>query len=552
MSAILLRIRTWWETADRTQRVVTVFGSLLLIAMVMGTIYLSSRPRMDVLYGGLSPADQGMLITELQSRGIPYRQDSQGNVLIPANQIVETRALLASAGKSPTSGHIGNESLTGIGVGTTPNVEAQRLRAALEGELARSIETFKGVQSARVHITLGNDSPFAAERRPPSASIAVTSDAGVGIGLAEGEAIARLVASGVAGMSASDVTVIKDGQILHDASSMAGAAGSADKRLQAQIAEQRRRATELQRNLDLVFGPGNTVVTVDLELDFDEKTTVSQERTPSETPVLSETNTETMRGTDMAAGALAGTPSNVPAQATPPSGGSSGQQYEGTRKALQFESNQRNTTNKEAAGDLLRMAINVVVDSATVTDVAKVTQYLQGYLGPLANDPRFTANVTAIEFDRKTQTESQKASAAAAGSQRIQQLISLLPIFALLFVGFLVVKSLGKVAQSQTVSIEALPDGRLAVQSGAPGGVGGALGSGSATAGIGGSPGAEGDLGEGGGGGGLLYRSTDGTTEIEVISEKVNVPLEQIKKMSLDRPSAVAMLVQSWMLEDRR
>ena len=38
---------------------------------------------------------------------------------------------------------------------------------------------------------------------------------------------------------------------------------------------------------------------------------------------------------------------------------------------------------------------------------------------------------------------------------------------------------------------------------------------------------------------------------IKGISRKVNVPLEQIKKMSSDRPETVAMLIKGWLLEER-
>jgi flagellar biosynthesis/type III secretory pathway M-ring protein FliF/YscJ len=39
---------------------------------------------------------------------------------------------------------------------------------------------------------------------------------------------------------------------------------------------------------------------------------------------------------------------------------------------------------------------------------------------------------------------------------------------------------------------------------------------------------------------------------IESIAERVDVPLEQIKKMSQERPDVVAMLLKSWLLEERR
>jgi flagellar biosynthesis/type III secretory pathway M-ring protein FliF/YscJ len=39
---------------------------------------------------------------------------------------------------------------------------------------------------------------------------------------------------------------------------------------------------------------------------------------------------------------------------------------------------------------------------------------------------------------------------------------------------------------------------------------------------------------------------------VKGITAKVNVPLEQIKRMCQDRPEAVAMLIKGWLLEEKR
>jgi flagellar biosynthesis/type III secretory pathway M-ring protein FliF/YscJ len=40
--------------------------------------------------------------------------------------------------------------------------------------------------------------------------------------------------------------------------------------------------------------------------------------------------------------------------------------------------------------------------------------------------------------------------------------------------------------------------------------------------------------------------------DIESIKKKVDVPLEQIRKMSRNNPEAVAMLLKSWMMEESK
>src|SRR5688572_25279782 len=107
MGGILLKLRTWWETADRTQRVVTVFGSALLVILLFGTMMFASRPKMALAYGGLTPADQGKVVAEIQKIGIPVEYDLMGNVRVPSDRVAEAQAMLAKNGVAPASGHLG-------------------------------------------------------------------------------------------------------------------------------------------------------------------------------------------------------------------------------------------------------------------------------------------------------------------------------------------------------------------------------------------------------------------------------------------------------------
>ena len=105
MAAVLLRLRTWWETADQTQKVVSIFGSLLLVVILGATFYFAGRPKMEVLFRDLSPQEQSSVVDELTKAGIALEYDRSGLVMVPSNKIAEAQAKLAGAGKLPTSGH---------------------------------------------------------------------------------------------------------------------------------------------------------------------------------------------------------------------------------------------------------------------------------------------------------------------------------------------------------------------------------------------------------------------------------------------------------------
>ncbi|MBV6459855.1 MAG: hypothetical protein HONBIEJF_03009 [Fimbriimonadaceae bacterium] len=588
MGTLLLRLRTWWETSDRTQKVVTVFGGSFLVILLAGVAYTASRPKMELLFGGLTAADQGMVIEELRNIGIATTIDAQGNVLVPSDKLPEARAKLAMNGKTPRSGSGGFTELPPWGgLNMTPSVEREKLRAGLEAELASTISAINGIDSAKVHLSMGDDAPFAIERRPPTASITVVEEPGFTISGEQAKAVAMLVARAVSGMDTKDVTVMTGrGQLVWDGLEDSGSSGLAAKRVEAQNLEAKRIERELQRKLDTAFGVGNTVATVVLTLDFDKKHVEAVENTPSEAPRVQEKNKETMKaGSKSPTGSgVAGAISNNPAAPAGNSGaGADGQAYESSQEATEFEVNTKKSSIDEAAGDVESMAINVLVDGEKVTDVASVESFLAGYLGPKSSDTaKYKATVTSAKFDRSAQAAATKAGAEASGRQRVEQILAILPVAALLVVGFLVMKSMVKVAKSQNVMVQALPDGTLVAAPGAafPQGALGA-GAGKAVAlPAGGSitqaemqqamqtrravPKAlslqddeeEYDDDEYGQGKkkrrSVSFVDTGELETIEAIREKVNVQLEQIKKLAVDRPETVAMLLKTWMLEERR
>lgn len=525
-----------------------------MVALVGGTLLFASRPKMDMLYGGLSPADQGMINDELRKQGIQTEIDAKGNVFVPSDQVAAAQSKLALAKKLPSSGHAGNADLEKLGMMTTPSVERERLKAVLEGELEKSIESMAGVSGARVHLVLLSSSPFEVEKSPATASVTIAEAGGGGLGPDEARAIAMLVQNSVPGLESKNVTVLSStrGMVVFDGASEDGAGGGAQRKVEAEIAEGRRRERELQQKMDAAFGPGNTLAMVNVVLNYDRKTIDKHESTPSESPISREMNDETMNGNSGAAtggvagfnpgGATPGAPGSQPAGLSPTT---TDPKYQGKQVSEQYGVNETHTVEEAAPGDVTQMTVNVLVNESKYPDASKIQAFVDGYLGPKKDDPNFRANVTTVPFDQESKKAVDAATAAAAGRDKIQQAISILPIVALLIVGFMVVKSITKAAKSSNVMVAALPGGSTMPMSMAPSSDNAmpenydrrqsAL------------PGNEGPMPA------IIFNQSQGMPEhVDAIAAKVNIPLEQLKKMALDRPDTVAMLLKSWMLDERR
>src|SRR3989442_404155 len=105
MNGILIKLRVWWETADRTQRIVTLGGGGLLVALLIGTFVIASRPKMSIVFANLTPGDAGSVQMEIEGLGLPMTMDNGGNVSVPSDKVALVRARLAQNNKLPKSPH---------------------------------------------------------------------------------------------------------------------------------------------------------------------------------------------------------------------------------------------------------------------------------------------------------------------------------------------------------------------------------------------------------------------------------------------------------------
>lgn len=537
MAGLLLKFRTWWEIADRTQKSVTIFGGAFLAVLLFATFFFASKPKMTMAFGGLTPADQGMVTAEIQKLNIAVEFDASGNVLVPSDKVAEVRAKLAAAGKLPASTHSGNADLAKLNLMTSPSVESERLKTIAEGELAQSIEMIDGIASARVHLTRGERSAFATEKKPASASIFVSEKSGGSITTESARAIAMLVTNAVVGLEPSKVFVLDNaGRPLYDGSATTTNASRANQKIEAERTEALRRERDLQAKLDAVIGRGNSIVTVNLEMDFDTETTVTSDKKPSKNPSSSSIAEETMQkggSTTMGTGAPTGLVSgdaNVTTGAAPTP---SGNGYLNKITKVENPITEVNSTSEKALGAIKKMSIAVLVNKDVIKDSSSVQQFLDSYI---EGSPTFKATVTDISFDKTAEAEAKKIAGANSSREMMQQVMSLLPVVALLVVAFLVMKAITKAAKSQTVMVHALADGTLSASMPS-------LESGARASDDGHKSRVEDAVHA------LTQRPQEEIGEIET---RMNKPLEQIKRMAHDRPESVAMLIKSWLLEERR
>ncbi|MCW5941858.1 MAG: hypothetical protein KIS66_06485 [Fimbriimonadaceae bacterium] len=558
MTPLLERIKGWWRSADKTQKLVTVFGSAFLVLLLGGVFYFSSRPQYAILFADLSPTELAAVQTELEKQGVPNTVDASRTVSVPRSEVTRVQARLAAAGVAPNDiRKFGYKDLSDIGMMNSPQVEGTKITAIHEGVLADMIQTLDPVQDAVVKISPMDDSPFAVERRPATASIVVRERSSKAATSDLGSVIAGLVSNAVQGLQRENVTVTTtEGRTLFDGKTALGANGMVSEKIQAQRDEAERRRRELQEQLDVAFGRGATVVHVAVEMDFDKANTVQEKREPSETPVQTEKVEEKLRNAGQAgAGGIAGTAPNTAPGSAPATAQDGSKDFSSTQSATKYLENYSRVIKEAVPGTVTSMSINVLADSSRISAEGQqtLTNTVNGFLGPKTEADGFKATVNFVEFDKSAAQAAAKEALVRDGQDQMQRYFSLLPIAALLVVGLMVIRSLKKVAVPPSGSAGVAGGGRepLPLDPGSAAGVSPTLVSEIDHIADPLHEGTHGQLPPG-------HRDPDAYDEsdeiepLEIGSKTVNKPLQQIYMMAEQKPEDVATLVKAWLKEDLR
>lgn len=287
-----------------TRKLVALATIVAVTMLSIGAIgYYSSRPETEALYTGLSGPDVSRMGAALQSAGIPFDVSADGTkVLVRRVVAAQARMLLAEKGlpSGSTSGYELFDKLGPLGL-TSFMQEVTRTRA-LEGELARTIQTMRGVKSARVHIVYPEASSFRRQRQPASASVVVRME-----GLREpsaGLVIRHLVAAAVPGLMPEQVNVMStDGAILIANGEGNGVGSGKLIELERNVAGQLQ--DNIRRTLAPYLGIEHFEVTVAARLNFDKRQQSEQTFDPEakaerSTRVVKETGSTQGRGAQTA------------------------------------------------------------------------------------------------------------------------------------------------------------------------------------------------------------------------------------------------------------
>lgn len=356
-----------------------LIGLSASIALAIAVVLWMNTPNYTMLPGQHSGQTLTDVLSVLDRNNIRYNVDaSNGSVMVESTKLNEAKLKLAAENLNLNVGHGFEVVNKDEGFGTSSFLQKARYQRALEGELARTIASMRSIKSARVHLALPKESAFIRNKREASASVFVSMVPGHSIEKNQISAITNLVASSIASLKASQVTIVDDQGGLLSNSKSSEMMGLSTSQLDYTRNIEETFVRRIERMLNPIVGLGNVRAQVTAEVDFTQTESTEETFNPDLPAVRSEQSTEEQsKGASQGGipGALTNQPpanANAPEQANQQAGAvtKEGSNRSSRRSTKNYELDKTISHTRHRAGAIKRLSVAVVLNDKTVITVA--------------------------------------------------------------------------------------------------------------------------------------------------------------------------------------
>jgi len=374
----------------------------LSVAIGVSVALWAEGPTYKVL-GEVGQKDATQVIDILTKAQIEHTVDAMtGQISVASDEEARARRLLAAEGLPKKSGLSGYELLDSpIEFGTTRFAEKSRHRRALEGELARTIMSFRDIDDARVHLAFPRQSVFIRKRKQPSAAISVKLYPGRSLEKGTVQAIVHIVSSAVPNLEPGMVTVVDGkGRLLKGLGDDSELSVST-KQLDYQKKVERGYADRIEKLLASYVGPEGVRAEVSAQLDFSSTENTRESYEPDNPAIRSQQTFEENNTNRFAAGIPGALSNQPPAPPEAPeeavgANAAAGNSAANTsrRSTINYLPDHNVVHTKRSVGDVQRLSVAIVVDhkkalvdgkiintARTQEDLTRITEIAKSAVG---------------------------------------------------------------------------------------------------------------------------------------------------------------------------
>jgi len=354
-------------------------AGIALVISIMAAVWMwGQKPDYRVLLSNYSDRDGGAIIDALQQMNIPYQYaEGGGAILVPAERVHDARLKLATQGL-PKGGTVGFELMENQKLGVSQFLEQINFQRALEGELARSINSIATIQTSRVHLAIPKPTVFVREKQLPTASVLLNLYPGRTLDRQQVNAIMHLVSSSVPELTTQNVTIVdQNGALLSSIDNQADTNQLDPNQLKYVKELQDGIVRRIESILTPMVGAGNMRAEASADVDFSRSEQAAETYKPNGTAEnaskRSEHANESRNSDTEKAVGIPGAVSNQPGQAgipPPPNTPAPTTAPVNTQKesTINYEIDKTIRYDQHPMGNIKRLSVAVLVNNKTEID----------------------------------------------------------------------------------------------------------------------------------------------------------------------------------------
>lgn len=343
--------------------------SVGLIAFIIFFATRFSSSPMELLYGNLNATDSREIVRQLELSGVNFQLSQDGSeIMVPADNVTRVRLQMAELAL-PSGGSVGYELFDQMdALGATNFMQNVNLVRALEGELARTIRSIEGVQSARVHLVMPQREMFTRETQEPTASVYVKMTTGR-LDANQVQAVQHIIAAAVPKLKPNSISIVDERGTL-----LSRNFGDDDEMIAVQQDEARvnlenRLSGAIIEMVESSLGPGKVRAEVRAEMDFDRVVTEEEIYDPDgQVPRSTVTVDENLESLETDPDNVTVSQNLPDQQFTDDNGPRSSTSEQRTEETVNFEISKRVVNQIRESGIIRRLSVAVLVDGTYVED----------------------------------------------------------------------------------------------------------------------------------------------------------------------------------------
>ncbi|WPX08409.1 flagellar basal-body MS-ring/collar protein FliF [Anaerocellum danielii] len=362
LSNFLKNLREKWSSLSKSQKVMLVVSSSLILLSVIAAIYITTRPHYITIFSGLDPKEAAEIQNILSEQKIDSKAANGGTTILVRDTDVDRAKMAAAQAGYPKNSSITFEDALKLSSSMTAT-EADKRRTFIklkESEIQQALKQMSDyIEDAVVNLSIPDDYTFAlkSEATKPTASVKLTLKKSLSSDQIEG--IQRFVAASVEGLLPENVVIIDNkGNYLSDNSSDT-AEGLSSKQLQLKNATKNEIEKKVKELLgSYVSSPEDVKVSVNLDMNFDMQKISETKYSPvledSGIVVSKKTTKEEAQSTNSVSSGVPGTDTNPTQNTTQyPISSQGGQStYTKTDETVNYQNNEKRIETIKAPGTI--------------------------------------------------------------------------------------------------------------------------------------------------------------------------------------------------------